>query len=149
MIKRAPLSKDPAGKCNRWRVIVYNQETKKYDWHTVRGSRDDAKALERKFEVAKGKGEYTGPVEQRTFEEVALLFLDDRRANNRRMSTLDEYQSELKIRLLPEPNVNLPALGARDIRKIKRADMKTHFNALRNSSRTVDQSRKGDFHVCI
>ena len=42
MIKRAPLSKDPAGKCNRWRVIVYNQETKKYDWHTVRGSRDDS-----------------------------------------------------------------------------------------------------------
>ena len=26
------------------------QETKKYDWHTVRGTRVDAKALERKFE---------------------------------------------------------------------------------------------------
>jgi integrase len=142
MIKRAPLSKDTAGKCNRWRVIVYNQETKKYDWHTVRGSRDDAKALERKFEDAKGKGEYTGPVEQRTFEEVADLFLDDRRANNRRTSTLDEYQSELKIRILPQPNARLPALGTRDIRKIKRADMKAHFNALRNSGRTVSQVNK-------
>ncbi len=142
MIKRAPLSKDTAGKCNRWRVIVYNQETKKYDWHTVRGSRDDAKALERKFEDAKGKGEYNGPVERKNFEEVANLFLDDRRANNRRISTLEEYQTELKIRLLPQPNSRLPPLGPRDIRKIKRADMKAHFNALRNSGLTVSQVNK-------
>jgi hypothetical protein len=61
--------------------------------------------------------------------------LDDRRANNRRMSTLAEYQTELKIRLLPQPNGRLPALGPRDIRNIKRADMKSHFNALRNKGR--------------
>lgn len=90
MIKRVPLKRDPPGQCGRWRVIVYNKETKKYDWHTIRGTRADAKALERKFEDAKRKGEYTGPLERRTFEEVANLFLDDRRANNRRMSTLEE-----------------------------------------------------------
>ena len=81
MIKRVPLKRDPPGQCGRWRVIVYNKETKKFDWHTVRGTRADAKALERKFEDAKRKGEYTGPLERRTFEEVANLFLDDRRAN--------------------------------------------------------------------
>jgi integrase len=142
MIKRIPLSKDPPGKCNRWRVIVYNKETKKYDWHTVRGTREDTKALERKFEDAKRKGEYTGPIERKTFEEVANLFLDDRRANNRRMSTLEEYQTELKIRLLPQPNEKLPAIGPRDIRNIKRADMKAHFNALRNNGCTVSQVNK-------
>jgi hypothetical protein len=61
MIKRIPLSENPPGKCSRWRVIVYDKETKKYDWHTVRGTRDDAKALERKFDDAKRNGEYTAP----------------------------------------------------------------------------------------
>jgi threonine dehydrogenase-like Zn-dependent dehydrogenase len=69
--------------------------------HTIRGTRADAKALERKFEDAKRKGEYVGPLERKTFEEVANLFQDEPRANNRRMSTLEEYQTELKIRLLP------------------------------------------------
>jgi integrase len=142
MIKRHPLKKDPPGKCSRWRVIVYNTETKKHDWHTVRGTRDDAKRLARKFEQAKQNGDYTGPLERKTFDEVANLFLDDRRANNRRISTLVEYQSELRIRLLPQPNENLPPLGPRNIRNIKRADMKAHFNALRNSGCTVSQVNK-------
>jgi integrase len=73
---------------------------------------------------------------------VANLFLDDRRANNRRMSTLEEYQTELKIRLLPQPNEKAPLLGPRDIRNIKRGDMKAHFNALRNSGCTVSQVNK-------
>jgi len=33
--------------CSRWHVVVYNKDTKKYDWHTVRGTRDDAKSAER------------------------------------------------------------------------------------------------------
>jgi integrase len=98
--------------------------------------------LERKFEDAKSKGEYTGPIERKTFGEIASLFLDDRRANNRRMSTLEEYQTELRVRLLPQPNEKLPSLGPRDIRNIKRADMKAHFNALRNSGRTASQVNK-------
>jgi hypothetical protein len=93
MIKRAPLKTDPPGKCSRWHVIIYNRETKKNDWHTVRSTRADAKTLERKFENAKQSGKYTVGLERKTFEEVANLFLDDRRANNRRMSTLEEYQT--------------------------------------------------------
>ena len=142
MIKRAPLKKDPPGQCNRWRVIVYNAETKKYDWHTIRGTRADAKALERKFEDAKRKGDYIGPLSRKTFAEVARLFLDDRRANNRRLSTLEEYQTELKLRLLPQPDPRLPPLGPRDIRNVKRSDLKTHFNALRNNGCTVSQVNK-------
>jgi hypothetical protein len=142
MIKRAPLKKDPPGKCSRWHVVVYNKETKKYDWHTIRGTREDAKALERKFESAKKNDEYIGRPERKTFEEVANLFLDDRRANNRRVSTLEEYQTELKLRLLPQPNEKMPPLGPRNIRNIRRADMKVHFNTLRNGGCTVSQVNK-------
>lgn len=46
----------------------------------------------RNFESAKLNGDYTGPLERKSFEEVGNLFLDDRRANNRRFSTLEEYQ---------------------------------------------------------
>jgi len=75
MIKRAPLKKDPKGSCSRWHVVVYNKETKKRDWHTVRGTKDDAKAFKRKFESAKRDGDYTGPLERKSFEEVANLFM--------------------------------------------------------------------------
>jgi integrase len=142
MIKRTPLKSDPPGQCSRWHVVVYNKVAKKYDWHTVRGTRADAKALKRKFEDAKMNGEYTGPLERKTFEAVADLFLDDRRANNRRKSTLEEYQTELKMRLMPRPSESLPPLGPRDIRNIKRADLKAHINALRNSGCTVSQVNK-------
>jgi integrase len=142
MIKRVPLKKDPPGKYSRWHVVVYNKQTKKYDWHTIRGTHEDAKALERKYENAKRNCEYVGRLERKTFEVVANLFQHDRRANNRRLSTLEEYQTELKIRLLPQPNDRLLPLGPRDIRNIKRADMKVHFNALRNGGCTISQINK-------
>lgn len=88
------------------------------------------------------RGSWLGPVERRTFEEVANLLLDDRRANNRRVSTLQEYETELKIRLLSQPDERLPKLGPRNIRNIKRADMKAHFNALRKIGSTVSQVNK-------
>jgi hypothetical protein len=142
MIRRAPVKKDPPGQCSRWHVVVYNTETKKYDWHTVGGTRADAKALERKFESAKRNGEYTGPLERKTFQEVANLFLDDRRANGRRISTVEEYETELRIRLLPQPDEDLPPLGPRNIRNIKRPDMRVHFNTLRIKGCTVSQVNK-------
>ena len=73
---------------------------------------------------------------------MANLALDDRRANNRHISTLVEYQTEPTLRLFPQPNEKLPRLGPRTIRNIKRADMKAHFNALRNSGCTVSQVNK-------
>src|SRR3954468_10314711 len=39
-----------------------------------------------------------------------LQCLDDRRANNRRVSTIEEYETELKLRLLPQPAVHVIAI---------------------------------------
>ena len=73
---------------------------------------------------------------------MANLFLDDRRANGRRFGTLEEYETELKLRLLPPADEKLPRLGPRNVRNIKRADMKAHFNALRKKGCTVSQVNK-------
>jgi integrase len=142
MIKRSPLKSDLPGKRSRWHVIVYNKGTKRSDWHTVRGTKGDAKALERRFADAKSNGDSNKTLERKTFEEVAKLFLDDRRATHRRISTLEEYQIELKIRLLPQPNGKLPRLGPRDIRDIRHVDTRAHFNALRNGGCTTSQVNK-------
>lgn len=88
--------------------MVYNRETKKYDWHTVHGKKENAKTLKRKFQNAKANCEYVGPLERKTFEAVSKLFLDDKRAKNRRFSTLEEYETELKLRLLPQAADELP-----------------------------------------
>jgi len=83
-----------------------------------------------------------GPLERKTFEAVAQLFLDDKRANSRRFSTLEEYETELKLRLLPQATDELPPPGPRNIRNIRRRGMKAHFNALRNNGCTVSQVNK-------
>ena len=143
MIRRAPLKTDPPGKCNRWHVIVYNRKTRKHEWHTVRGTRGNAKDLERRLADAKHDGDSPpGHIDRRTFEEVSNLFLEDRYASNRRPSTLHEYRTELTIRLLPSPDDKCRLLGPRAIRDIKRADMRAHFNALRNTGWTGSQVNK-------
>jgi hypothetical protein len=58
MIKRAPLKKDPPGKCSRWHVIEHNTETKKYGWHTVRGTLKEAEIKERGFADDKAYDDY-------------------------------------------------------------------------------------------
>ena len=44
-IVKAPLKTDSAGKCSRWRVIIFNPGTQ--EWHTINGTRRDAEAFER------------------------------------------------------------------------------------------------------
>jgi hypothetical protein len=41
-IVKAPLKTDAAGKCSRWRVILYNTATHKQEWHTIAGTRRDS-----------------------------------------------------------------------------------------------------------
>lgn len=142
MIKRAPLKTDSPGTCSRWHVVIYNQETGKKDWHTVLGPRSKAKELQADLERAKRDDEYMSPNAGPTFEEVSKEFLDDLHANNRRVSTLQEYETELKLRVLPQIDEKLLPLGPRKIRKIKFADVKRHFNALRNNGSTVSQVNK-------
>jgi hypothetical protein len=100
MIKRAPLKSDGAGKCSRWHVVVYNQETKKHDWHTVRWN---ARALKKWRTCFWMTGAPT---------DVDLA------------------------------DAKLPALGPRNIRNIKRNDLKAHFNALRKSGCTVSRGNE-------
>ncbi len=142
MVKRAPLKVDRVGKCTRWRVVVYNRNTKQYKWHTVRGTKREAKALERRQYDAQEYDEVSGSAEGKTFAEVAMLFIIDRQTSCDRAATLGEYRTELKLRLLPRAAKNLPLLGSRDIRKIERADMRAHFSALREKGYTVSQVNK-------
>jgi integrase len=58
------------------------------------------------------------------------------------MSTLEEYQTELRLRLLTQPSERLPPLGPRDIRNSRRGDMRAHFSALRKTGCTVSQVNK-------
>jgi hypothetical protein len=92
MIKRAPLKKDPKGSCSRWDIVIYNQETKKYDWHTAAHAMM-RRPFQRTIEGTKASGGHNRPQERKSFEQVANLCLDDRRANNRRFSTLEEYET--------------------------------------------------------
>jgi len=54
-IVKAPLKTDAAGKCTRWRVILYNPAKHKQEWHTVNGTRRDAEAYERGAEDPTGE----------------------------------------------------------------------------------------------
>src|SRR5437660_12920016 len=87
-IVRAPLKTDTAGKCTRWRVILYNPDTHKQEWHTVNGTRRDAQAFERQQKTRLASGVYIARATRRTFAEVATMFLNERSARNRRTSTL-------------------------------------------------------------
>jgi hypothetical protein len=70
-----------------------NRDTKRYEWHTVRGTKDDAQAVNRRCENAKRNGEYTGSTERKTFEDVAKPFIDDRKANNRVDQSFNQFST--------------------------------------------------------
>jgi hypothetical protein len=76
-IVKAPLKSDPAGKCSRWRVILYNPATHKQEWHTVRGTEAAAKVFQRDQETRLSKGTYIAKAERRTFEQVADMFMKE------------------------------------------------------------------------
>src|SRR2546421_13078199 len=96
-IKKAPLKTDTAGKCSRWRVILYNPATHKQEWHTVNGTRRDAQAFERQQKTRQASGVYIAKAERRTFAEVAELFLKERTARARRAGTIACYESLLNL----------------------------------------------------
>lgn len=123
-IMRAPLKSDAAGKCSRWRVILYNPDTHKQEWHTVNGTRRDAEAFERAQKTRLASGVYIAKAQRRTFAEVARMFLKERRARNRRTSTLVCYETVLNVHLLPE-------FGPREVGMIRRSDIAEHFDAMR------------------
>ncbi len=129
-IIRAPLKTDPASKCSRWRVILYNPVTHKQEWHTVSGTRRDAEAFERAQKTRVASGVYIAKAERRTFAEVASMFLKEREARARRTSTLVCYRTVLDCHLLPE-------FGPREVGSIRRSDIAEHFDAMRAKGATV------------
>ena len=129
-IVKSPLATDPASKCSRWRVILYNSATHKQEWHTVSGTRRDAEAFERQQKTRLASGVYIAKAERRTFAEVATMFLKERRARSRRTSTLVCYQTVLKCHLLPE-------FGVREVGAIRRSDVADHFDRMREKGATV------------
>jgi len=129
-IVRAPLKTDAAGKCTRWRVILYNPATHKQEWHTVGGTRRDAEAFERTQKTRQASGVYIAKSERRTFAEVADRFLKERRARDRRTSTIACYETVLDCHLLPK-------FGPHEVGTIRRTDIAEHFDAMRESGATV------------
>jgi integrase len=124
------MKTDASGKCSRWRVILYNPESHKHEWHTVSGTRRDAEAFERQQKTRQASGVYIARSERRTFSEVATMFLKEREARNGRAGTLDIYESVLRKHLLPE-------FGSREVGVIRLLDFEEHFGTMRTKGATV------------
>ena len=130
-IVKAPLKTDAASKCSRWRVILYNPTTHKQEWHTIGGTRRDAQEFERQQKTRLATGTYISKAERKTFGEAAAMFLKERRARNRRTSTLVCYETVLNVHLLPE-------FGPREVGTIRRSDIADHFDKMREKGATVE-----------
>jgi integrase len=133
-IQRAPLKTDTAGKCTRWRVIIYNSDTHKHEWHTVNGTRKEAQAFERQQKNRLASGVYIAKTDRRTFAEVVKMFLKERRSRNRRTSTLACYETVLDCHLTAQ-------FGPREVGKIRRADVAEFFNDMREG-KLLDEKGK-------
>jgi integrase len=141
-IQRAPLKTDTAGKCSRWRVILYNPNTHKQDWHTVNGTRREAEAFERQQKTRLASGVYIAKTDRRTFAQVAEMFLKERRGRNRRTATLACYETVLNHHLMPwkdpkDKESERLGFGPLEVGKIRRADIAEYFDEMREKGATV------------
>jgi integrase len=130
-IKRAPLKTDAAGKCSRWRVILYNRATCKYEWHTVQGTRRDAEAFEREQETRLAKGTYVAKAERLTVAQVTESFLKECKARNRRTSTLLNCSSVLERYILPK-------FGAWEAGSVRKSDVRAWLGELLESGKGIE-----------
>ena len=96
----------------------------------MNGTRRDAEAFERQQKTRQASGVYIAKAERRTFAEVAEMFLKERRARNRRTSTIVCYETVLNRHLLPE-------FGPHEVGTIRRSDIAEHFDAMREKGATV------------
>jgi hypothetical protein len=88
-IKKIPKPTDRAGRCTRWRVIIYNRHSGKQEWHTIEGGKRDAEAFEREAKDKMKRGTYVAKASRVTFGQLAEQFLAACAARGRRRSTLD------------------------------------------------------------
>jgi integrase len=138
MIIRAPLKTDTGSKCSRWWVKFYNTETHKHEMHTVRGTRKDAEKYERDLETKQEKGDYVARKDRKIVQAVHELFQQHRRAHHRRSSSEANYDSSMRLYVLPK-------FGGKEIGAVKQGDCTTHFDGLRaqgKSAATVNRAVK-------
>ncbi len=100
-VQAAPHKGETKTTCTRWRVILYDKGSGKYDWKTVKGSRAKAEAFERRAKVAQEVGEYTSPRKREMFADTARAYVERLRATGRASSTIDGNRALLNLYLLP------------------------------------------------
>ena len=135
-IVKAPLKTDSASKCTRWRVILYNKATHRQEWHTVNGTKKEAQVFERAQKTRQASGIYIAKSERRTFAEVAVMFLKECTARNRRTSTRVCYQSVIDCHLAPlGADGTRGGFGPHEVGTIRRTDIAEHFDAMRQAGK--------------
>jgi len=125
-IVKAPLKTDAAGRCSRWRVILYNPATHKQEWHTVQGNRRDAEAFERDQETRLSKGTYIARAKRLTIAQIAESFLKECKARSRRTSTVLNYSSVLEGYILPK-------FGTWEAGTVRKSDVRAWLSELLES----------------
>ena len=130
-IVKAPLKTDAAGKCTRWRVILYNPATHKQEWHTVNGTRRAAEAFEREQDTRLSKGTYVAKAERLTIAQIAESFLKECKARSRRSSTLANYESVLNGHILPK-------FGTWEAGTVRKSDVRAWLGELLEDGKSVE-----------
>jgi hypothetical protein len=119
-ILRKPLKTDSAGKCTRWRIVIYNTANGKREWYTFRGTLKDAQAHERELKGKLSRRTYATRSERLTVAQVSSSLLDDGRARGRRTSTLLNYESVSRLYIVP-------AFGTREVGTLQKKELKAWF----------------------
>ena len=131
-ICRAPLTKEKdTGKRSRWRVILYNPETHKQEWHTVEGTRREAETFERQQKEKLSKKTYVAKAARMTVAEVAASFLKECKARSRRTSTVLNYSSVLDLYILPK-------FGTWEAGTVRKSDVRSWLGELLESGKSVE-----------
>jgi integrase len=122
-IVRKPLKTDPPGKCSRWWVIIYNPAKHRHEWVTIRGTLRDAEEVERKSQERLGRGTFVTRRERMTVAAVAVSFLQECKARNRRTNTVLNYKSVFDGYLLER-------FGFREVSTLQKKELRLWFAEL-------------------
>ena len=120
------MKTDAKGKCSRWRVIIYNPNTHKQEWRTVRGKESDAKAFERGEAEKLRRGVYVTRAERRTVAQLFEEFIRERKSRARRTATIKCYETVGRAHLL---NAKF-GFAQRDAGTVRRKDLAELFEAM-------------------
>ena len=121
-IIKAPKPTDSAGRCTRWRVILYNPATHKQEWFTVNGTKAEAQAFERECQDKLRRRTYVARSKRMTVAQLVTEFQKESKARARRSSTTAWYASTFTQHLLKDKN-----FAELDVTTIRRNDFADLF----------------------